>query len=111
MQYFTIILIVVSFFSCNTVEREVVISQFNETFIDTIRPIGEKGYSTMKLQINGEVNDSVVIFFQGTPKYYIGSFSDERLGDFYGGNESYLEIKVEPYKATKGSLELKYGIY
>ncbi len=72
------------------------------------------GYAMQNTYIKGYTNDSIQIRFSldehdETYSFYFKDSIDTRLYfDYYGGSKRYFYFN--PYKATKGKLEIKYSL-
>jgi len=109
MKNFILITLLVTIFSCNTIERESKITDFENKYEDTLKPKKNCSYTAARYWIIGEVNDTIKVSFHGSEKYYFGKFQYDFFTDYYGMID--VEFKIDPYKATDGKIEVKYGIY
>jgi len=101
--------------SCNNDKKSITITDFSKTFTDSLYP-HEKDvleYTTFYIEIDGEVNDSIILEFvdsiDAIPFYFNGEINKKLSFDYYGGVHQI--IKFKPYKATSGKLKIKYGLY
>lgn len=91
-------------------ERSFTTSDFSKAVFDTLKPNKDLGkYAAAKLEIKGKVDDTIRIKFYGIDQKYFGDFDDSLILDFYGGVN--VEFMFDPYLATEGFIEVKYGIY
>ncbi len=101
--------ILMFFFSYQKNNKKVTITDFSKTYTDTIFPSKNENYAVMILKIKGNVNDTIEINFQGIKRKYFGIFTDDLTKDYYGG--FYIPVTFNPLNATKGKIEMEYGIY
>ncbi len=107
--YFALILFLFS--SCYRKSKSIVITDFSNAIIDTIIP-NEKGpYSTAIFEIEGHSNDTIKVEFYGYKRKFTGDFKRNIKMDYYGGIGTGVVFKFDPYRAKKGELKIKYGIY
>ncbi len=97
------------FVSCNKNERKLKIIDFSKPVYDTLIPTKNNSYAAAVYKINGSVNDTVLISYNGIQKEFFGDFKYKFNMDYYGGIN--VEFKFDPYKATKGNISITYGIY
>jgi len=115
MIYIYIILIGVLFISCvSSVEKNKIMTDFSQSFLDSVQPnrIMKGKYITYNVEIKGYVNDTIIIYFTGNKKYptYLSGEINKRYWEEYSARtQKYLSIA--PYRATKGKLKIKYGLY
>ena len=114
---FAIILMVAS---CekSTTTNKVSIKDFSKKYTDSLIPDPKnQNYFNYKLDVKGNSNDSIKISISLSNKenspavknfYFIGDFDETILEDYYGDTNIY--ITFDPYKATKGKLELAYSL-
>ena len=74
-----------------------------------------KNYSVFYAKIKGHSNDSIRLNISSDKNedrkfdyYFIGDFEEEIRIDYFGESKKY--IKLDPYKATDGKLELDYQL-
>lgn len=98
-------------------EREdrklIIITDFNKSFSDTLYPNKNSTYTMMNIWVKGFVNDTILIKLRSKDSKPIlklkGEINERWYTDYYGGGERI--VIFEPYKATEGKLEIKYGLY
>jgi len=97
-------LAVICFYACSKREKITVIEEFYNPITSTITPKEKGSYTVYRIEIKGEVNDSVFFTFSdgGLPFYFSGKIDYTIPIDYYGGISQKLTFK--PYKATKGKL-------
>jgi hypothetical protein len=108
-----IFLISVSILSCDKTKRsdlkKIKLIDFTQKKIDTLIPYKSKTYYSYYVKVKGEINDSVKI---KRKDHYdiilIGNIDTLINGDYYG-NEKIIWV-FDPFKATKGELEIEYGL-
>ena len=96
-------------FSCTSNERKLNIDDFAEKINDTLIPKKNGTYTAAIYEINGIVNDTVLITFYGIEKQFFGEFKFKFNLDYYGGLD--VPFEFDPYKATEGKISIVYGIY
>ncbi|WPY97655.1 hypothetical protein [Christiangramia sp. OXR-203] len=103
--------------SCDTStdKKNAKIDTFDKVFIDSLVPMADKNYSVFYAKIKGNSNDSIRLNISSDKTedekfdyYFIGDFEKEIRMDYYGESKKY--IKLDPYKATDGKLELDYQL-
>lgn len=103
--------------SCDTSadKKNAKFDNFDKIFIDSLVPMADKNYSVFYVKIKGNSNDSIRLNISSDHNenekldyYFIGDFEKEIRLDYYGESKKY--IKLDPYKATDGKLELDYQI-
>ena len=95
--------------SCSQKKRTIEIVDFSNPYKETLIPIKNGGYTSASYKIKGNSNDTIIIQFYGLERKYIGKFEDKLNGDYYGSIE--VDFLFNPYRATKGKIEVEYGIY
>ncbi len=118
MKHLIIILffLLIIFPSCNRDKKSVLITDFSKVFIDSLKPYDSNflnNYTTYYIRIIGNTNDSVKFRFvkSDSAVYFIhkGKINKKYSFDYYGYYPQYLYF--DPYKATKGKLEIKYELH
>ncbi len=124
MKYIYLTLISVLFFSCigSSIEKRITIKDFSHSFIDSLKPnarMVKAGYIAHSVEIKGYTNDTIIVYFSMRKKYFednkkhptylSGEINERYFEEYSGKTQKYLQ--VEPYKATKGKLKIKYGLY
>ena len=96
--------------------KQIVISKFTERFVDSLTPskkMVKSGYVSYTVEIKGYVNDSVKFnLYDGeeSSSFYLkGNINNKFIDEYSGCCPRYLFF--DPYKATEGELEIKYGLY
>ncbi len=117
LQLTLIILIFVFLSSCNYKnEQTVTIVDFQSEFVDSLIPkkkMIKNGYATFNVEIKGFVNDSIKINLENgkqNTSFFLNGKIDSRFIDEYSGCCPRY-IYIYPYKASKGKVEIKYGLY
>ncbi len=112
----TLIIVILFLTSCNGEEKTIVLTDFNTVFYDSLVPKNNniyKSYTSYTIKIKGFVNDSVKFkFYNGkdaTPFFFNGNIDERFMFDYYGRSTEH--IFFDPYKATEGKLDIKYGLY
>lgn len=112
IKFLLILILFVSLGACNSNDidhKEFTVEDFSKKRYDTLIPYENGSYVMFYVKIKGSVNDTV--------KFKIDGFWDIRLqgkidtifqSDYYGGNK--IPIMFEPYKASKGKLEVVYSL-
>lgn len=112
------ILIISLFFSCSRKDRKkITLTEFDTVFIDSLEPKENNvfRYAMYNVWIEGYVNDSIRIRLSLDPSddsywfHFQGNIKERLYTDYYGDFKRY--IYFDPYKATEGKLEIKYGLY
>ena len=93
--------------------KEIIVTDFNNKFIDSLVPNKKESYSTYYIHIEGYANDSIRIKpGKETDNYYYFYFKDsineELKMDYYGGETRYFLF--DPYKADNGKIEITYKL-
>ena len=104
-----LIFFVLTLNSCYQKSKTINITDFSHSLIDTLQPNKKGPYSAALIKIKGFPNDTIKITYYGIEKKYCGNFERSMNMDYYGGID--VIFKFDPYKATKGELEINYGIY
>jgi hypothetical protein len=93
--------------------KSITITDFSKSFSDTLYPNENSTYAMMNIWVRGFVNDTILIKLYSKDSEPIlklkGEINERWYTDYYGGGERI--VIFEPYKATEGKLELKYGLY
>ena len=85
--------------------NKILIDKFSTTIIDSLSPVSGKGYSIQLIKIKGSIDDSIMIKgFYGYPIYLKRTFNKEFNNEYYGSSPSV--IKIDPYKAKTGELQI-----
>ncbi|MFD0837256.1 hypothetical protein ACFQ0I_15865 [Mariniflexile aquimaris] len=108
MKKIKIYLILLLVLSCYQKNNTIQINDFSKSINDILIPKENGSYSNASIEIKGDVNDTIIIKFYNTERKYIGSFKDKLIGDYYGSLP--VEFNFDPYKATKGQINVTYGI-
>lgn len=89
--------------------REFVIAEFSKKRVDILIPYENKSYVAYFIKVKGNVNDTIKIQREG---YYdmnlYGTIDTLINGDYYGTEN--VIWTFDPYRATKGKLEIEYGL-
>ncbi len=110
MKSVSIFMISLVLISCSTSNRkEIIITDFSKPFSEVLKPEEGRNYSGAGYEIEGTVNDTVIVQFYNLERKYYGTFKDEIFTDYYGGLD--IEFKLLPYKSGNGSVTVTYGIY
>ena len=123
MKQILLVLLLLQVISCNTtkVEKKITITNFSKPFLDSLLPNKnlKNQYITYNAEIKGYTNDTIIVYFSDkkdsfyskklVPTYLIGKINKRYWEEDAGKTIKYL--RIEPYKATKGTLKLKYGLY
>lgn len=106
MKKLSILFAILIFCSCSQRTKITVIETFDKEITSSIHPKEKGTYSTYRVEIQGEVNDSIkIIYFEGAyTHYFSGKINESMRIDYYGGISEKLTFK--PYKATKGKLTI-----
>lgn len=114
MKVKPLILLVFLLFSlsnCNNhlIRKKIVITDFSKKRIDTLEPNNLASHVGYYIKIKGHSNDSIKINLSGYNDIKLSGKIDTLMnGDYYGGEK--MIFTFSPYKATKGNLEVEYGI-
>ncbi|MBN4047102.1 hypothetical protein JYU05_00995 [bacterium AH-315-P13] len=107
------VILIGGFLSCNTNKKRITITDFSKSFSDTLYPNENSTYAMMNIWVRGFVNDTIQIRLYSKDSEPIlklkGEINERWYTDYYGGGERI--VIFEPYKATEGKLEIKYGLY
>ncbi|WP_298364847.1 hypothetical protein [uncultured Lutibacter sp.] len=102
---------IVTLNSCYQKSQTVVITDFSNSIIDTLKAKKSGHYGAAIMEIEGHSNDTIIISFYNFKRKFSGNFKKSINMDFYGGLNSHVIFKFNPYKATSGEIKVKYGIY
>ncbi|MBO0341962.1 MAG: hypothetical protein VX798_05875 [Bacteroidota bacterium] len=95
--------------SCGKDDETLEINDFTRKKTIILEPYKNYPYSMMNIWVKGQVNDTILIrlnSLDSKPILKLSGKVDERwYTDYYGGGSK--TIIFDPYKATKGSLEIK----
>jgi len=95
--------------SCGKDDENLIITNFSESKTITLKPYAGYPYTMMNIWIKGYANDTIVIRLNSSDSEPImklkGKIDKRWFTDYYGGSSKI--IIFEPYKATKGKLEIK----
>jgi hypothetical protein len=111
MKNIIYIVLISLLFSCVRHDKnKLIITEFNDKIVDTLHPYN-KSYTAYNINIKGYVNDSIRIGFgpDSYSFYFKGEIDKKLIFDYYGQFERLFIF--DPYKATEGRLEIKYGLY
>lgn len=112
MKRFIGIITIITVISCGQRERDFHFTSFDQKVCDTIIPVDNWAYTTARLKINGQTNDTIVIEFMNIKRNYIGDFNDDWVLDYYGGKDAPdIIFCFDPLKTTKGDVKVSFGIY
>ena len=100
-------------FSCASKQgkdyKKFIIRDFSKKRIDTLKPYQNKTYYAYYIKVKGHSNDSIKIQRKGHYDINLSGKIDTLInGDYYGAKE--IIWTFAPYKATKGKLEIEYGL-
>lgn len=111
-QFIFIIAITGTLVSCSNseVKKEYTIIDFTKSISDTLSPIEGEIYTTQSIMLKGYSNDTISVSFgKGTYKHYFVNDIDIIINpDYYGGSDAVFVF--DPYRATKGKLDVKFSI-
>ncbi|MCH4824608.1 hypothetical protein ML462_15650 [Gramella lutea] len=114
-NFLNLIAILILLSSCGnrTDKKKITIEDFDKKFIDSLIPSPDKSYAVYYIKIKGTSNDTIRITASkpsdSSHYYYLnGNIEKEIRMDYYGGSKEY--ITFDPYKATKGKVELTYQL-
>lgn len=109
MRYFIIFVFAITVSSCSRDDEKLIITDFSKPKNIILKPYKNYPYVMMNIWVKGYVNDTILIKLNSknsTPIMKLSGEIDERwYTDYYGEGEKI--ILFEPYKATKGKLEIK----
>jgi len=111
MKKYICIVLILFLSSCVRNDRnKLIITEFNKKIVDTLHPYN-KSYTAYNINIKGYINDSIRIGFgpDSYSFYFVGEIDEKLIFDYYGQFERLFIF--DPYKATEGRLEIKYGLY
>ena len=97
--------------SCiNGDEKKHIITKFDQSICDTIKPNKDISYTTKCIKVKGFVDDSVFVSFGDKDNgYFLSKQIDTVFNpDYYGGHEVIFLFK--PYKAKKGNVEITFSL-
>jgi len=98
--------------SCENDNERILIKDFSKKQTITLKPNKFYPYSMMNIRVRGFVNDTVLIKLKSTEAQPIlklkGDFDETWKTDYYG--EGPRTLIFEPYKATKGELEIEFNL-
>src|SRR5690606_34835155 len=98
-----------SLISCSKNERKLLTDDFSKKFTDTLVPDEEKAYGAAVNVVKGILNDTILVTFRCVKKHFFGKFDYKFHIDYYGGMD--VGFEFDPYRATHGKIEIKYGLY
>lgn len=98
-----------SLISCSKNERKILIDDFTKKITDTLVPQEEKAFGAVVYIIKGHSTDTIIVTFNGVKKQFFGKFDYKFRMDYYGGID--VDFEFDPYRATDGRIDIKYGIY
>lgn len=111
-KFIFIIFIICTLVSCSNseVKKEYTIIDFTKSISDTLSPIEDEVYTTQSIMLKGYSNDTIYVSFgKGTYKHYFVNDIDITINpDYYGGSDAVFVF--DPYRATKGKLDVKFSI-
>ncbi|PWI29878.1 hypothetical protein DI383_08980 [Flavobacteriaceae bacterium LYZ1037] len=109
-NYFLFILLsIFLLISCSKNEKELLIDDFSKKISDTLVPIEGRAYGAVVYEIKGDSNDTISVTFNGVKKQFFGKFEYKFRMDYYGGMN--VGFEFDPYRATNGKIDIRYGIY
>jgi len=114
MKKTTFILILLAMVSCVVYTKDrkkFVINDFSKVRLDTLIPNKNKSYYAYYIKVKGIVNDTIKIEMMNYGGHYIippGEIDTLLNADYYGKDT--LIWAFNPYKATKGKLEIEYAL-
>lgn len=85
------------------------ITDFDNEVTDTLFPKQEGNYTTKYIKLEGRINDSLYISFDNGYKIFFSEDIDTTIRADYYGNLPAL-FKLNSYRASKGELEVEFGI-
>lgn len=102
-KFFIAFVLFISLISCKK-NNEILINDVTKPMVTRIELNENQNYSTYIIEINGEVNDTILI----NDKIKLCCKIDTILKfDYYGGDKEII-LNYKPYKATNGSLKLNH---
>lgn len=93
--------------SCNKDDAQLKITDFSKSFSTELEPYSLIPYAMFNLKVKGYANDTIIIKTIGTfnlKTKFVGEIDTLFNSDYYG--EGPIRFVFEPYKATKGTLEV-----
>lgn len=96
--------------SNSEVIKKYTITDFTKSITDTLSPVKGEIYTTQLIKLKGQVDDTIFVSFgKGTYKHYFVNDIDITINpDYYGGHDAIFVF--DPYRATKGKLDIKFSI-
>ena len=95
--------------SCSDgVEKSIEIKDFTSIIKDSLIPKKNINYTASFIEISGFVDDSICINEGVYKKYISGKIDTTFRSDYYG--EYPAQFVLNPYKAKKGNLKVKFRI-
>lgn len=97
--------------SCNKDKATIVISDFSSKKEITLKPYNYKLYAMKNVWVKGYVNDTILIRLNNEDKPIMklsGKIDKRWYTDYYG--EGQEKLIFDPYKATKGKLEITFKL-
>ncbi len=85
------------------------ILDFSKKRTDTLIPFESKSYNSFYIKVKGFSNDSIKIQRKGYYDIILSGKIDTLINGDYYGTENIIWT-FEPYKGTKGKLEIEYGL-
>ena len=102
----------VFFISCNKDNKTLKINDFSKSQSIHLRPHEDYPYTMMNIWVKGYANDTVLIKLNSKGNKpilkLVGEIDERWYTDYYG--EADKTIIFEPYKATKGTIEIKASL-
>ena len=110
MKNIVLIIAVLIFTSCDKYDKDYskfTVTSFSNKRIDTLVPSENKSYVSLYVKIKGYTNDTIKI--SGIFGMNLSGTIDTLVtGDYYGTHK--IICVFDPYKATKGKLDIEYGL-
>jgi len=106
-KLFYLILPILVITSCGKDDEKLTITNFNESRTIKLEPYEWYPYAMINIRVKGYVDDTIKIK-RGAPYYdinLVGQLDTVRQMEYYG--EGPVEFTFDPYRATKGNLELE----
>ncbi|MFP2995477.1 hypothetical protein ABN763_06185 [Spongiivirga sp. MCCC 1A20706] len=109
MKQILLIFILLTSLSCgfNRVSKKIRTNDFSKVICDTIVPKKDGSYAVFILKMKAEVNDSIKIKFVDE-LIFSGKIDTTIKADYYGRVK--VPVSFNPYKATKGSVDIEFSI-
>ena len=111
-KYFLILFCTAITVSCNNDSAKLTITDFSNSKAITLKPNEGYPYAMMNLWVEGYVDDTILIKLGSNDNVPIlklsGKIKERWYTDYYGGGPR--TIIIEPYKATKGELEIEFSL-